>query len=287
MASQKQKLTKRQKESKRINRQRAVRQWLRNALRRVALVCLALGIILGIWLWRSGKAEQMAQNTSNAIWQDTANMGFRLDTIYLEGRGSTPLPEITRAMNVTSGTPILHISLKDMRDRLETIPRIKYAEVTRVLPDQLHIRIVEREPIAIWQNNGRLHLIDDDGVVMEYEDPAQYKNLLLIVGEDAPAHTHELLTMLASEPELYKNVAAVLRIGDRRWDIRFKNDVELKLPEKDADQAWQNFASIEHEHHLLERAIKSVDMRLSDRIFIQPTQSEITPAKYTPGGSEI
>lgn len=234
-------------------------------------------------MWRTDKAAQMSQNISQSFWHKTAGMGFKVKNVYLEGRVTTPTAEITRALNIKYGDPILGISLQDMQAALQQIPRVKYAEVSRILPDQLHVHIVEREPVAIWQNEGKLHLIDDEGVAMEYIDPAQYRNLLLVVGEDAPAHTHELFEMLALEPELYKDVAAVLRIGERRWNVRFKNGIELKLPEKDTAQAWQNFANMEHDNHILERAIKSVDMRLSDRIFIKYAPAEMPQPKNNSG----
>lgn len=289
-----QKLTTRQRESKKINRQRAVRQWWKMTFRRCMITGIAIFAVIavsgGIWLWRSasasGKIAQMETTMASGFWQETAKAGLKVDNVYLEGRKSTPMSEITHAMNVRTGTPILAISLAEMRDALQAIPRVKYAEVARVLPDQLHIRIVEREPVAIWQNNGKLHLIDDDGVVMAYEDPAQYKNLLLVVGSDAPAHTHELFDTFASDPDLYKNVAAALRIGERRWNIRFKNGVELKLPEENVKQAWQSFATMEKDDHILERAVVSIDMRLSDRVFIKSVPTEVTPVKYI-AGSEI
>jgi len=285
-----QKLTTRQKESQKINRKRAVRQWWRITSRRFMFVCVAFGMLScavgGWWLLHGNKLELAYISLSNKFWQKTAGLGFKVDNVYLEGRKFTSLADITRAMNIHSGDPILGIPLTQMRLDLQAVPRVKYAEVARVLPNQLHIHIVEREPVAIWQDHGKLHLIDDDGIVMEYGDPAQYNNLLLIVGDNAPAHTHELFSMLSAEPEMVKNIAAALRIGDRRWNIRFKNGVELKLPEGDATAAWQNFAAMEHENHLLERAIRTVDMRLSDRVFVKyNSPTEATPVKYS--GSEI
>jgi len=286
-----QKLTTRQRESRKINRKRAVRQWWKVTFRRCMLAgaaVLALAFAAGsLWLWHSAeKIGQMETAMINDLWQQTAKLGFKVDDVYLEGRKSTPLADITRAMNIKTGAPILALSLSDMRDSLQAIPRVKYAEVARILPNQLHIRIVEREPVAIWQNNGKIHLIDDDGVAMEYGDPTQYKNLLLVVGAGAPQYIHELFETFALEPELYKNVVAALRIGDRRWNVRFKNGVELKLPETNSRQAWQSFAEMEQEDHILERAILSVDMRLPDRVFVKSVPTEITPVKYT-SGSEI
>lgn len=287
MAKAKPNLTIRQKASRKINRKRQWRKWWQTSQRLFVISTLAgvLGIAAGgWWFWHSGKLTQMADGMSGRFWQSTAHMGFKVEHVYLEGRKFTPLADITEAIGVHAGDPILSFSLSTMRARLEAIPRVRYAEVARVLPNQLHVHVVERQPIAVWQNEGKMHLIDADGVVMEYIDPAQYGQLLLVVGEDAPSHAHELLGVLQSEPELSKNVVSASRIGERRWNLHFRNGIELKLPEQQPAQAWQNFARMEHDQHLLERAVKSVDMRLSDRVFIKVAPAEPKPDKD--GGSE-
>jgi len=287
VAKAKPKLTTRQKTSRKINRKRQWRKWWQTSQRFFVISTLigTLAVVAGgWWFWHSGRLTQMAAAVSDRFWAGTAHMGFKVEHVYLEGRRYTALADITQAIGVRTDDPILAFSLPAIRARLEAIPRIRYAEVARVLPDQLHIHVVEREPIAVWQNEGKLHLIDTDGVVMEYIDPAQYSQLLLVVGEDAPSHAHELLSALTQEPELYKNVVSASRIGERRWNIRFKNGVELKLPEAHSTEAWQSFARMEREQHLLERAVKSVDMRLSDRVFIKLAPAE--PKTEKQGGSE-
>jgi len=287
MSKTKPKLTTRQKASRKINRKRQWRKWWQASQRFFIISTLigTLGIAAGgWWFWRSGRLEQTAQGVSDRFWAGTAHLGFKLDHVYLEGRKFTPLADITQAMGIRNGDPILAFSLSAMRARLEAIPRVKYAEVARVLPNQLHVHVVEREPVAVWQNEGKLHLIDADGVVMEYIDPREYNTLLLVVGEDAPSHARALLTTLALAPDLYKDVASASRVGERRWNIQFKNGAVLKLPEQNAAAAWQAFAQMEHDQHLLERAVKSVDMRLSDRVFIKLSPPE--PKTEKQGGSE-
>ena len=101
---------------------------------------------------------------------------------------------------------------------------------------------------------------------------------MLVVGEDAPSHTRELLDALASKPEIYKQVAAAVRVGERRWNLKFKNGVELKLPEQNSDEAWKQFTQMEEEHHILSRPIVYIDMRMQDRVFIK-TQAPLPDAK--------
>lgn len=274
----KEKLTTRQKQCNATRRKRAVRKWYNATTRKLALLA-AVGLTLGVtaggwWYWHSGRLGHAVTGVADAFWNRTADMGFKVKDIYLEGRKYTSRQAVDEALEVKPGDAIFGLSLQEIRQRLEAVPRVKYAEVARVLPDQLHVRLVEREPVAVWQNNGKLSLIDPDGVVMEYAEIKNYPNLLLVVGEDAPTHTRELLNTLALEPELYKQISSAVRVGERRWNINFKNGVELKLPEQAADMAWKQFAEMDRNHHMLSRPIIYVDMRLQDRVFIkqQPEQ---------------
>jgi cell division protein FtsQ len=284
------KLTPRQKQGNATRRKRAVRKWFHTTARRltfISIIVAVLGMTAGSWwFWRSGRLEQTVEAAAESLWQKTAKIGFKVSDIYLEGRNYTPIAEVNAALDVKMGDPILALSLTEIRKRLEAIPRVRYAEVTRELPDRLHVRLMERAPVAVWQNNGKLKLIDPDGVVMEYADAKQHTNLLVVVGEDAPGHTRELLAALASEPEIYKQLAAAVRVGERRWNLRFKNGLELKLPEQNPEEAWKQFVQMEQEHHILSRPIIYVDMRLSDRVFIKTQPAAMLNPKTAGGGRE-
>jgi cell division protein FtsQ len=280
-------LTTRQKEGKKINRKRAVRQWWKVTYRRFFIISIALFLVsaisFGIWLKRSNASEVFSATISNKFWQLTAHLGFKVENVYLEGRELTPIYEISKATKVKTDEAILSLNIEEIRKSLEEIPRIKSASVERILPNQLHIHITERKPIALWQNDGKTQLIDSDGVAMDYINPKEYQNLMLIVGEGAAAHANELLTIITAESEIYQNIAAVQRIGERRWNIKFKNGVELKLPEKKFDEAWNNFVKMQKEGNILDRSIKSVDMRIYDRLFIKTIPLPKEPEKISAG----
>ena len=179
------------------------------------------------------------------------------------------MEDITRALELKIGDPILATPVSELKERLEKVDCIEYAEVERVLPNTLHIYIVERQPVALWQNDGQLHPLDAHGVVMAGLNMAAYKNLPVLVGEDAPLHTPELLSFLTKEPGLFHTFKAAIRIGERRWNIRLAGGVEIKLPEKNPDAAWARLGKMEREQQVLERAITSIDLRLPDKVFIR------------------
>jgi cell division protein FtsQ len=136
--------------------------------------------------------------------------------------------------------------------------------------------------VALWQNQGKIALVDDNGVVMHGIDIAPYQKLPLIIGDNAPRHARELIEIMASEPELAKRFSSATRVGDRRWNVRLSagkgGTVEVRLPESHPEAAWKKLAEIEQQQRLLDREVKVIDLRLEGKMFIK-LSPESEPAK--------
>lgn len=281
-------LSPRQRQSQRIMREKAAKKKRRVILHRCAVAggaLLVLAVVGGTaWAIKSGAAARAAGQTVDAAYGLTARAGFALKDIYLEGRGRTPMAAVEQALDIRQGDPILRLSLAETRERLEAIDSVKMAAVERALPDTLYVRIVEREPVALWQHEGKLALVDDNGAVMSDVDAKAYGRLPLIVGEGAPGHVGDLLAILASDAALAKQFVAGVFVGERRWNIRLKSGVEVKLPEADPVGAWKKLAALEADRQLLERDVRVIDLRLDGRLFM--TLPPAAPHAGTAGAKE-
>jgi cell division protein FtsQ len=249
----------------------------RRVLLAAALAFASYAMIAVIWFAHTGGFGRTAHAGAERFFAMTAKLGFKTRYVYVEGRKDTPLQDITDAIDVQPGEPILAVSVEDIHARVTALPRIRSATVERVLPDQLIVHITEREPVAIWQWHDRLQLLDADGVVMPETNVGKPSDLPLLVGEGVPQHIGEVLALLQSEPELAKSMRAAVRVGDRRWNILFANDLELKLPEDGAQEAWHRFARMDREQHLMSRDVNMVDMRLNDRIYVKSSTPPPVP----------
>lgn len=265
--------SKRRVECERIARERAARQRMQTLRRRFMLGAGALvaSVVIGssLWGWKNGIVQQAVEQTQNGIVRLSAARGFVVKDMYLEGRETISVDAIRRAAGVNRGDPIFAASPEEVKERLESIPGVREAQVERVLPNALHIHIVERRPVAIWQHDGQLNLIDDKGVVMSEAAANQHPNLLLVVGDDAPEHAVELMRVLGTEKDLFHQVKAAIRVGNRRWNIRFLNGVEVKLPEHDIAAAWGRLSGMQQAQKVLERNVVAIDLRLSDRVYFK------------------
>ena len=127
------------------------------------------------------------------------------------------------------------------------------------------------KPVAVWQNNQELSLIDGDGVVLEQIAANAVPNLPMLIGPDANRQTGRLATLIEAAPALRPTIAGASWVGHRRWDVSFRSGETLSLPEGDeaAAKALVTFARMEGVEHLLGRGFTRFDMRDPTRFVVR------------------
>jgi len=232
-------------------------------------VLLAGGIYGAVQLNRSSLGQLALQYVADRMLDGTARLGLVVTDVKVEGRETTDSETILAALGARPGTPILAMSPKRAKDQLEALPWVRSAVVERRLPDTLYVRLVERRPLALWQHGGKLELIDHEGGVIPVTRLDRFAKLPMVVGEGAAAHAAELLDMLATEPDLASRVTAGIRVGDRRWNLRIDNAIDVLLPADAPAGAWAQLARLERSSAILKRDVQTVDVRLPDRLVLR------------------
>lgn len=237
------------------------------------LAALAAG---GAWIWHVGWVTAAVQRAQQAVLQATAAAGFRIEEVLVTGRTQTDAAALLAALAVGRGDPIFALDPEAARRAIEALPWVRRARIERRLPDSIHVRIEERRPMALWQNEQRLKLIDDVGSVLTDRDLGAYAGLPLVVGADAPRLAPGFLAQLTAHPAIRTRVVAAVRVGGRRWDLRLDNGVSVRLPEQDLAAALQRLEVLAERDRVFDRDIIAIDLRLGDRLIIQtsPVASE-------------
>ena len=229
----------------------------------------ALALLLGINRPLGSALDAMAEATDRL----GADSGYRVEEVLVEGRNRTETEALRKALNVARGDSILAFDPQTARESLEKLSWVASARVERVLPDTIYIRLTEREPLALWQNQRRLALIDASGVVLDDKNLEHFAHLPIIVGPEAPKHAAEFLAALSGVPNLASRVEAATFVGGRRWDLRLDNGIDVRLPEGAIVPAMKRLADLERANALFERDIVAIDMRLPDRTVVQTSRS--------------
>lgn len=251
------------------------RFWIRRLPgRATAVTVLCAGLMTGFggagwYMVKSGGAERMMSAAETAVMDATRVGGLEVRHVLVVGRDRTERSELLQATGITTGDPILGIDLGRVHSRVASLAWVKQARIERRLPDTVFVSLVERQPMALWQRDGKLHVIDVDGGVIPDRDVGQFGHLPIVIGEDAPARAHAMLAMLAGEPDLGQRVRAVTWVGERRWDVRVDDRINVQLPEQDPRGAWAQLAKMEREHGVLRRDVVTIDMRLRDQLVVR------------------
>lgn len=259
------------------------RSFFRQLTTTLSLLVFISIIAVGIWFYRSSQPgaylNALANEQKAALWELTAKTGLTLQHIYVEGKHHTPNNILIAALGVKFEQPILAIPLRQVKEQLEQIDWVKYATVERELPNTLHVKIRERKPLAIWQKAGKLYLVDDEGVKIEEGDLKDFSNLLVLIGDDAPLYARTLLDIIKEDPELYSQITLAVRIGERRWNIRFASGLEVKMPEDNPQEAWHYIIKLYHEKKLFNASITLIDLRIADKLYMNMVPDPAKPAE--------
>jgi cell division protein FtsQ len=240
-------------------------------LRPALLVVPMLGLVAFGFLAVRGGVEQSGLGS----WiRHRVGLALPIEHIVVEGQRLTTDHDVEEALGLSPGDPIMGFSIGDAERDVEALPFVATATVQRRLPGTVLVMLVERTPFAVWQNQGRFVLIDRTGKVVENQglngkDAEAFAKLPLVVGEGAPPAAETLVDALDATPSVKSHVVAMVRVGQRRWNLTLRNGCDVLLPEAEEVPALKRLAVFEQDHKLLERPLLTIDMRLPDRLLIR------------------
>ena len=249
-------------------------------LQRVANWTIGIGLagVLVLGAEVTGVTAKIHEEWAQAV----GRAGFQVKKVEVVGADRIDRLKVYDIALAQKDRSMAAVELDDVRRDLMQYGWIKDARVSRRLPDTLVVDIVERTPAAIWQNDGRLSLIDDSGVVLEPVTVATMPDLPLVIGPNANRRAQDLDALLAEASSLKELLAGATWVGNRRWDLRFRSGETLSLPEGDteAKAALAKFAHMDGANRLLGRGILRFDMRDPSRFVLRmPHEGQVAPSK--------
>jgi cell division protein FtsQ len=222
------------------------------------------------------------------------------------------LTQVTRAQMLPVfgediGRNIFFVPLSERRKELEDIPWVQRATVIRLLPDQIRIQVVERQPVAFTRQGQQIGLVDADGVLLDMPAATMaehHYSFPVVTGIDPgdPAASRK------ARMAMYERLMAELDANNQHYseqiseiDLTDPEDARVLMPEQGTD-ILAHFG----EDHFLERyqrykahiaewrqqypKLASVDLRYDQQVVLEmasgvdATQPAADPAKPSADG---
>lgn len=252
------------------------RRWRRRSVGRLAAIAAGVSLVLALGVWGAARV--------------VLGPAFRVTRIVVHGNARISAGEVAALVESLRGQNLFTADLSAARARLLRSPWLVDASLRRLLPSTIVVSVVERVPIALGRVEGRLYLVDADGVVIDEYGP-RYASLDLPVVDglvsrgpsgaaDAgrAALAARLLRALGTRPELAGRVSQV-DVSDEHDAVVLLDDdpARLHLGEDRFVERLQTY--LELAPRLRERlgSLDYVDLRFDTRVYVRPA----------PGGERV
>lgn len=200
----------------------------------------------------------------------TANLlGFRITAVQTEGQVALTDDEVLLALGVKDDTALPFLDVRAARERLMANPLVQDATVKKLYPDRLTVNLVERKPFALWQHDGKVQILAEDGTPIDEFRDSRFAHLPLVVGPSANLKARKLLDALALAPKIREETYAAVFVAERRWNLRLRSGVEVKLPETDYAAALTRLETLQARQNVLAKWINVVDLRSSAKVVVR------------------
>lgn len=238
-------------------------------LQRIFLwLIIVIALVVAWFIANISGATALAQAQ---ISQAAANAGFEVRHVRVSGVERMNEDRVYERVVSQRNEPMPDVDVTAIREGLLQLPWVKDARVSRQLPGTLAIDIVEREPHAVLQKPDRLVLVDVEGNELEPIGRAAIGERLVISGPGAVRQVEQLDDLLDAAPAIRPQVRAAEWVGNRRWNLTFKSNQVLALPQGDVEAATAlvSFARLDGQNRLIGGEVTTFDMRAPPRIYMR------------------
>jgi cell division protein FtsQ len=233
-----------------------------------AVVAIMLGSA-GYGIGAGGHLDAISTELHRACDALANAAGLRIDAVALTGEKQLTRAAILNVAGVTEDSSLACLDASDTRAALKRNPWIAEATVLKLYPGRLQISVTERIPLALWQKDGAVRVIADDGTVLEPFTRGRFAKLPLVVGEGADREARAFLATVARYPSIAQDVESAGWVAQRRWNLHLKSGLEVRLPAGDVAPALQRLVALDRDKNILSRDITAIDLRFRDRVIVR------------------
>lgn len=235
-----------------------------------------IGIAIAGAAWLGSSLFDAREAFARSADATVANVGFEIDEIDVARLPGTPeiseaREQEVRALIVPDGRhSILALDPEEVKARVESLDWVANARVRRLWPSSLVVEVERRQEYAVWEDeNDQSAVIDANGERLLTERVEDHADLLRVSGRGAGPAAPPVLAALEGLPNLRERIVELVRVGDRRWDIKLASGAIVALPEEGAPQALASLERLQDQYALLDRPLTRLDMRAPGRLAIR------------------
>ena len=224
-------------------------------------------LIMSCWSFINEEKINYFTQRLKIVDQFLIKNGFRIKNIEIIGTQNLSQDYLKNIVNKHNEVNIFDIDLPIIYKKIIQNCWVKEGYIERVLPDTIKIKIIEKKPVAIWQNKNGNKLVTSNGEVISNGNVNAFKNSFPIIkGHEAKENVYSILKVLDTNKKLAKNIWSLSFINQRRWNLHFNQGLTVRLPSKDEFIAWEKIVKLQQDYNIVNLRLTEIDLRNPEQI---------------------
>ena len=172
---------------------------------------------------------------------------------------------IKNKLSYLYGKNLFFLNTGKIKRELSEIEFIKSFEIKKIYPNILKIKVLEKKPVAILQNEKKKKYFTQNGNLIKFTKFEEFKDLPIVFGDKESFQIFYLNLLNINFP--INEIKYFYLFESKRWDLITINDQTIKLPIKDYKESLQNFMNINQDKNF--NKYKSFDYRINNQLILK------------------
>jgi cell division protein FtsQ len=198
---------------------------------------------------------------------------FEVKKLSVAGVKHVSVNQVLAKAGFEVGTNVFAVDLAEIRERVEQLQWVRHALAERVLPDQIIIKVVEREPIGLARIRGEIYQFDIDATILE-PDPAAGANFPILDGlspADRPGNLKRVQIYREVLEQLSPNSLSEIHIDNASEVsvVSTSDPLIVSLGTNDFRNRWVRYLQLKPQIQQRYPQALRVDLRFKNQVIIK------------------
>jgi cell division septal protein FtsQ len=193
------------------------------------------------------------------------NFNFFLRVKKVQFNATEYLDEITKSKSIELilNKNLFFIDKKKLIKILYQNNWVKKVEINQKLPDTIFINITEYKPLAYYESNKNIHILNSGFVPTVIINSLDISNLIKLNNVEDFKKFKIFFETISNQFVFFSEVKELHHIYDNRWNVILKNNKIIKFGNYDLTEQIKNVNLF-----LKQDKIRVLDLRVKDRLVI-------------------
>ena len=204
---------------------------------------------------------------STYSFQDKFNLNskFTIKKILVENNSIIDEKILKKKLSFLYEANIFSINSQDINSKIGEIDFIESFEFKKIYPNNIKIKIYERQPIAILQNKKEKKYYTNDDKLINFVELNNYQNLPIVFGDKNNFKIfYNQLKKINFPIETIKQFNF---FESKRWDLITVDNKTIKLPNQNYEKSLKYFLGIKNQKNFEKYEI--FDYRINNQLILK------------------